>query len=66
MKKIDQECFMPHINFDIETWNEVKKTEFLRHSGPNWQFDFTEALKKIKERENYDKVWELIKKKNNW
>ena len=51
-------------NFDLETWNKVKKIEFLRNS--DWQIDFTEALKKIKERENYDKVWELIKKKNNW
>ena len=31
-----------------------------------WMCDFTEVLKKIKEREKYDKVWELIKKKNNW
>ena len=51
-------------NFDIETWNEVKKIEFLKSS--NWQIDFTEALKKIKEQENYDKVWKFIKKKNNW
>ena len=51
-------------NFDLESWNKVKKIEFLRNS--DWQIDFTEALKKIKERENYDKVWELIKKKNNW
>lgn len=50
-------------NFDIETWNEVKKIEFLRQGGQHWQIDFTEALKKIKEQENYDKVWELIKKK---
>jgi len=57
---------MPQYNFDIETWNEVKKIEFLRHGGPNWQIDFTEAYKKIKEREKYDKVWQLIKKKNNW
>jgi len=53
-------------SFDIETWNEVKKIEFLRQGGQHWQFDFTEALKKIKEREKYDKVWELIKKKNGW
>ena len=55
---------MPVYNFDIETWNEVKRIEFLRSS--DWEVDFTEALKKIKERENYDKIWELIKKKNNW
>ena len=57
---------MSHINFDIETWNEVKKIEFLRCGGPNWQFDFTEALKKFKEQEKYDEIWQLIKKKNNW
>ena len=28
--------------------------------------DFNEAVKKMKEREEYDRVWELIKKKNNW
>ena len=33
--------------FDIETWNEIKKIEFLRSS--DWQIDFTEALEKIKE-----------------
>ena len=55
-------------NFDIETWNEVKKIEFLRDANMKggWEVDFTETLKKIKEREKYDKVWELIKKKNNW
>lgn len=50
--------------FDLESWNKVKKIEFLKNS--DWQIDFTEVLKKIKEREKYDKVWELIKKKNNW
>ena len=53
-------------NFDIETWNKFKKIEFLRQGGEHWKIDFTKALKKIKEQENYDKVWELIKKKNNW
>ena len=38
---------MPVNNFDIETWNKVKKIEFLRQGGQHWQFDFTEALKKI-------------------
>ena len=57
---------MPTNSFDIETWNEVKRTEFLRRGGPHWQVDFTEALKKIKEQEKYDKIWELIKKKNHW
>ena len=57
---------MSSYNFDIETWNKLKKIEFLRQGGQHWQIDFTEALKKIKERENYDKVWELIKKKNGW
>jgi len=59
---------MPAYNFDIETWNEVKKIEFLRDANMKggWQIDFTEALKKIKEQENYNKVWKLIKKKNDW
>ena len=57
---------MPVNNFDIETWNEVKRTEFLRRGGPNWQIDFTEALKKIKEQENYDKIWKEIKIKMKW
>jgi hypothetical protein len=57
---------MSAYNFDIETWNRFKKIEFLRQGGEHWQIDFTEALKKIKEKENYDKVWELIKKKNHW
>ena len=57
---------MPTYNFDIETWNEVKRTEFLRQGGTHWVCDFTEAFKKMKEREEYDRVWELIKKKNNW
>lgn len=54
------------MDFDIETYNKIKRTEFLRDGGNEWEFDFTEALKKIKEQENYDKIWELIKKKNNW
>jgi hypothetical protein len=48
---------MPINSFDIETWNEVKRTEFLRQGGANWQVDFTEVLKKIKEQEKYDKIW---------
>ena len=39
---------------------------FEHNSAGSWQVDFTEALKKIKEQEKYDKIWELIKKKNNW
>jgi len=57
---------MPHNNFDIETWNEIKKIEFLRCGGPNWQVDFTESIRKLQERKKYDEVWEKIKKKNNW
>lgn len=52
--------------FDTDKWNEIKRIEFLRGGNHNWVFDFTEAFKKMKEREEYDKVWELIKKKNNW
>lgn len=57
---------MPNYGFDIETWNKIKRTEFLRSGGNCWKVDFTKALKKIKEQENYDKIWELIKRKNNW
>ena len=57
---------MPANNFDIERWEEVKKIEFLRQGGEHWQIDFDEVLKKIKEREKYDKVWEKIKIKLNW
>ena len=31
-----------------------------------WIVDFTTTMKKIEERKKYDKVWELIKKKNCW
>ena len=55
---------MPVNNFDIETWNEIKKTEFLR--GKGWEVDFTESIRKLQERKKYDEVWELIKKKNHW
>lgn len=54
---------MPNYGFDIETWNELKRIEFLRSGGNKWQVDFTEALKKIKEQEKYDKIWEEIKTK---
>lgn len=55
-------------NFDIERWNTIKKIEFLRDANMRggWEIDFTETFKKLQEREKYDKVWELIKKKNNW
>lgn len=36
------------------------------HTTSDWIVDFTEISKKLKEREKYDRVWELIKKKNNW
>ena len=55
---------MPVYNFDIETWNEIKKIEFLR--SRDWQIDFTESIRKLQERKKYDDVWEKIKKKNNW
>ena len=41
-----------------------KKIEFLKSS--DWEIDFTEALKKIKEQENYDKIWNEIKLKMKW
>ena len=36
------------------------------HTTSDWMVDFTEISKKLKEREKYDRVWELIKKKNGW
>ena len=51
-------------NFDIEYWNDIKRIEYIRSN--DWHIDFMGALKKIKEQEKYDKVWELIKKKNGW
>jgi len=51
---------MPVNNFNIETYN----TEFLR-SYTDWEGEFAESLKKIKEQQRYDEVWEKIKKKNN-
>ena len=53
-------------NFDLETWNKIKQIEFLRDGRNSWEFNFTESIKKFQEREKYDKVWELIKKKNHW
>ena len=46
--------------------NEYGQIEFLRGGDYGWVVDFTESFKKLKEREEYDRVWELIKKKNNW
>ena len=57
---------MPANNFNIETCEKIKQIEFLRGGGPTWEVNFTEPLKKIKERENYDRVWEKIKIKLNW
>ena len=47
---------MPIDKFDTNKWNEIKKTEFLRRGGQHWICDFTEAFKKIKEREEYDET----------
>jgi hypothetical protein len=48
--------------------SEKIKWEPLRDANliGGWQFDFTEAFKKLQERQKYDEVWELIKEKNNW
>lgn len=51
--------------YDIETYGLYEPLHDANMKG-GWMIDFTETLKKIKEREKYDKVWELIKKKNNW
>ena len=53
-------------NFDLEIWNKIKQTEFLRGSRNGWEVNFTESINKFQEQEKYNKVWELIKKKNNW
>lgn len=57
---------MANYGFDIETWNKIKRTEFLRSGGNKWEIDFTEALKKIQKQQKYDEVWEKIKIKMNW
>lgn len=36
------------------------------YTTSDWIVDFTKISKKLKEREEYDRVWELIKKKNGW
>lgn len=33
---------------------------------PGWIVDFSDALKKMQERQKFDKVWQEIKEKNNW
>ena len=53
---------MPH--YDIETNGLYEPLRVNKKD--DWMIDFTEAVKKMKEREEYDRVWELIKKKNNW
>ena len=51
--------------YDIEVNGLYEPLHDANMKG-GWMIDFTETLEKIKEREKYDKVWELIKKKNNW
>jgi hypothetical protein len=51
--------------YDIET-NGLNEPLHDANMKDGWMIDFTEALKKIQEQEKYDKVWQLIKKKNNW
>lgn len=53
---------MPH--YDIETNGLYEPLRVNKKDS--WMIDFTKAVKKMKEREEYDRVWELIKKKNNW
>ena len=50
--------------YDIETNGLYEPLRVNKKDS--WMIDFTEAVKKMKEREEYDRVWELIKKKNNW
>ena len=55
------------MSYNIDNYQLVK-FEPLRDANMKggWIIDFMESYKKIHEREKYDKVWELIKKKNNW
>lgn len=58
------------MKFDQEKWDKVKQIEFLRKGGPQWIIDFTKDfdsfIRKALLYEEYDKVWKLIKEKNNW
>ena len=51
--------------YDLETNGLYEPLHDANMKG-GWMMDFTKAFEKIKEREKYDKIWELIKKKNNW
>ena len=51
--------------YDIETNGLYEPLRDANMKG-GWMIDFTKAFEKIKEREKYDKIWELIKKKNGW
>lgn len=50
------ECNMEH--------NKI--IEFSRGGGRQFIMSLCKAGQKIKEKDKYDKVWEMIKKKNHW
>lgn len=47
-------------NFNQIKWEPI-------HTTNDWEVHFNmEWYRKLQERQKYDKIWELIKKKNNW
>ncbi len=46
--------------------NMNKIIEFSRGGEHQFIMNLCKAWRKIKEKDRYDKVWEMIKKKNNW
>lgn len=53
------------MSYNIDNY-QLAKFEFLHDGKSGWWIDFMESYKKIHEQEKYDKVWQLIKKRNNW
>ena len=43
-----------------------KIIEFSRDGGRQFIMSLNKAWQKTKEKDKYDKVWEIIKKKNHW
>jgi len=43
-----------------------KIMEFSRDGGHQFIMSLNKAWQKIKEKDKYDKLWEIIKKKNHW
>ena len=53
-------------NMEHNKMEHNKIIEFSRGGGRQFIMNLNKAWKKIKEKDRYDKVWEMIKKKNNW